>query len=87
MTDPVEGRLQRIEDKLDDLHQAMIALARIEERQANQSADTDRLASRVNGIEGRVQTLEGRTGWLPAVERTFWVAVAGVVAWLTRQWG
>ena len=55
MSDPVEGRLQRIEDKLDDLHQAMISLARIEERQATQFAEARKLNERIDGVETRVK--------------------------------
>lgn len=82
MTDLVDKRLQRIEDKLDRYLEGQV---RLEERAAAQSADTNRLSERVNGIEGRVEKLETRTGWLPGVERLFWVAVAGVASWMGRQ--
>lgn len=87
MSDPVNSRLQRIEDKLDQLHHAMVSLARIEERQTSQAADARRLSERVDTIEGRVKTLEGRTGWLPGVERVFWVGVAAFASWITGRLG
>lgn len=91
MSDPIEGRLQRIEDKLDRLHSLTESIARVEERQESQSADARRLHKRADGIEGRLKTLETRTGWLPGVERFFWMGVAAVVAaagtWFGRSGG
>lgn len=84
MSDPVEGRLQRIEDKLDQLHHTMVSVARVEERQATQASETRKLSARVESIEGRVKTLEGRTGWLPGVERVFWIVVAAAAGAASR---
>ena len=84
MSDPVEGRLERIESKLDQMHSAVVTLARIDERQVAHSERMDRIDSRTDAIESRVKALEGRTGWLPGVERLFWVAIAAAIGWLGK---
>lgn len=71
MEDPavtrIEGRLAQIEKNIGDLSQAMISLARVEERQAFNASALDRLESRmeanVGNLYDRVRPLE-RLRWM-----------------------
>lgn len=76
-------RLARIESKLDEMAQAVVALARVEERMAMIYSAHERHAERLQKIEGHLTKLDatarenGMT--LRFAERLFWIVVtAGV---------
>ncbi len=81
-----EKRLERIEQKLDDMSKAIVSLARMEERMVTlfKRMDTyddaqEKLSERVSKIE-KVSGADGVT--LRFLERIFWiVATAGITAY------
>ena len=89
---PEEKRLERIEKKLDEMSEAIVSLARMEERMITlfkrmDSYDDDqtRLSDRVSKIE-KVSGADGVT--LRFLERIFWiVATAGITAYVVSHMG
>jgi len=87
-----EKRLERIEQKLDDMSKAIVSLARMEERMVTlfkrmDSYDDaqDKLSERVSKIE-KVSGADGVT--LRFLERIFWiVATAGITAYVVSNMG
>ena len=87
---PEEKRLERIEQKLDEMSKAIVSLARMEERMVTlfKRMDTyddaqDKLAERVSKIE-KVSGADGVT--LRFLERIFWiVATAGITAYVVTH--
>jgi light-regulated signal transduction histidine kinase (bacteriophytochrome) len=85
-----EKRLERIENKLDEMSEAIVSLARMEERMVTlfkrmDSYDDaqDKLADRVSKIE-KVSGADGVT--LRFLERIFWiVATAGITAYVVTH--
>lgn len=83
MTQHLDARLTRIEDKLDTLADAMAQIARVEERLSQQSGSMDHLVRRVDDHDQRLSEVERKVtrsgvvvGW---GERLFWVLVVGAV--------
>lgn len=89
---PEEKRLERIEQKLDEMSKAIVSLARMEERMVTlfkrmDSYDDaqDKLSDRVSKIE-KVSGADGVT--LRFLERIFWiVATAGITAYVVNHMG
>lgn len=89
---PEEKRLERIEKKLDEMSEAIVSLARMEERMVTlfkrmDSYDDaqDKLSDRVTKIE-KVSGADGVT--LRFLERIFWiVATAGITAYVVSHMG
>jgi len=87
---PEEKRLERIEQKLDEMSKAIVSLARMEERMVTlfKRMDTyddaqDKLSDRVAKIE-KVSGADGVT--LRFLERIFWiVATAGITAYVVTH--
>lgn len=83
-----DQRLERMENKLDDLSKAVISLARMEERMitlfkrmetydAAQSAAIDRIAALEKHVGANGQMLR-------FAERLFWIIVAAGVTWFVK---
>ena len=87
-----EKRVERIEQKLDEMSKAIVSLARMEERMVTlfKRMDTyddaqDKLAERVSKIE-KISGADGVT--LRFLERIFWiVATAGITAYVVSNMG
>jgi hypothetical protein len=87
-----EKRLERIEQKLDDMSEAIVSLARMEERMITlfkrmDSYDDEqtRLSDRLSKVE-KVSGADGVT--LRFLERIFWiVATAGITAYVVGHMG
>ena len=79
-----EDRLERIEKKLDEVGQAIVALARMEERMVTLFRRMDLYDSTQNEISVRVNKLEHSTGingqMLRFAERVFWIVVTAGAA-------
>ena len=76
-------RLAKIEDKLDKLSEAIISIARIEERVATVLKHIDRFFIRLDRLEQRIDVVETNTASqekaLSFTERFFWIMItAGV---------
>jgi uncharacterized coiled-coil protein SlyX len=83
----VEQRLSRFEQKLDGINDALVSLARIEERVTTILKHNDRTHDQVSGLEIRIETLESKAAVhefsLGKGERIFWLCMtvlAGVIA-------
>ena len=84
MTD--EARLERIEKKLDEVGQAIVALARMEERMITLFKRMDKLDQEQANHGRRLQLVEGRSGsngqMLRFAERAFWIVVSAGIAYI-----
>ncbi len=82
-----EARLERIEKKLDGLSEAIVSLARIEERMITLFNRSDIVEQRIERLSERVAAMEKLTGTIRFGERLFWIAVstgAGVIAFWVK---
>ena len=79
-----DARLERIEKKLDEVGQAIVALARMEERMITLFKRMDKLDQEQVGHGRRLQVIEGNVGnngqALRFAERVFWILVTAGVA-------
>lgn len=84
------SRLDRFEDKLDKLADAVLTIARVEERQAQHSRTLERVWNEVNavredvkGIKTRLSVVENKqsesSGKMSVWERIAWIVVAAIV--------
>lgn len=83
-----ETRLDRIESKLDRVGEAIVDLARMEERLITLFKRMDRYDDAQSKASERIDTLESkaqRTGLTVAVvERVFWIVVTAALAMYIR---
>jgi hypothetical protein len=81
-----EARLERIERKLDEVGQAIVALARMEERMITLFKRMDKLDQEQSNHGRRLQLVEGRVGTngqtLRFAERVFWIVVSAGIAYI-----
>lgn len=85
-----EDRLERMEEKLDKLQEAVVALARMEERMVTLFNRMDKYDDEQKDNRQRIEALESRTGLngqtLRFAERIFWIVAASSVAfWFSHQ--
>ena len=77
------GRLERIEIKLDSVAEALVALARLDEKTTSLYRRLDTLDDQQTQQSNRLVTLEGSVGSngasLRFAERLFWIVLAAVV--------
>jgi len=81
-----DARLERIEKKLDEMGEAIVALARMEERMVSLFKRMDsydkaqtRTTDRLEKLE-KVQGVNGQT--LRFAERVFWIIISALVGYL-----
>ena len=78
-----DARLKRMEDKLDTLSEAIVQMARMEERMISLFKRLDRVDDTFNKLDTRMDTLEqtsikrGQT--IAFAERLFWIVMTGAV--------
>tara|TARA_R100001530_G_C4222671_1_gene130412 strand:- start:103 stop:390 length:288 start_codon:yes stop_codon:yes gene_type:complete len=84
-------RLEKIEDKLDKLTEAIVSIARIEERVATVLKQNDRFFVRLDKLESRLDEVETKTAAyqnsLAFTERFFWILITtgvGLLAYYIR---
>jgi hypothetical protein len=84
-----EDRLARIENKLDQLTDAMVTMARMEERMITLFKRMDRYDEAHVKVEAKLSTLEKtsvRRGVLEAVlDKAFWLVGGALLAWYLRK--
>lgn len=89
MTD--DARLERIEKKLDEVGQAIVALARMEERMITLFKRMDNLDQEQAQHGRRITLIEGKVGsngqMLRFAERVFWIVVTAGVAFIFTRGG
>ena len=84
------ARLERIESKIDDLSEAVISLARMEERMITLFKRMDAYDSRQNELDQKLvgieKTLIGRGLFFQIVDKAAWIAIAAIITmYITRQ--
>jgi len=86
-----EARLERIEKKLDEVGQAIVALARMEERMITLFKRMDNLDQEQTHQGRRITLIENRVGsngqMLRFAERVFWIVVTAGVAFIFTRGG
>ena len=86
MSDSQDQRLEKIEQKIDRLADAVVSIARIEERVATVLRQNDRFFIRMDKIEQRLDDVEAQsdvnsnTGRF--IERFMWIVVAAAIGLL-----
>lgn len=91
MAENTNSRLDRIEEKLDRLTDAMVAMARAEEKINALQDDHDKMYERINRLSTKLddiaQKVEDNSRTVQFIHRLFWiciVAIAGAIA--TNVW-
>jgi len=86
MADSQEQRLEKIEEKLDRLADAVVSIARIEERVATVLRQNDRFFIRMDKIEQRLDDVESQSdvnsNTERFIERFMWIVVAAGIGLL-----
>ena len=84
-----EDRLARIETKLDSLAEAMVTMARMEERMVTLFKRMDRYDDAQADINVKVSSLEKgsiRRGVVETMlDKAFWIIGGGIVAWYFKK--
>jgi len=82
-------QMNRMEKKIDKLSDALVTLARTEEKVANVVSENDRLFRALQTALKRISILELKAtksgGVINVIERTFWVAFAAGVAFFVGK--
>ena len=82
----VEQRLTRFEEKLDGINEALVSLARIEERVTTILKHNDRIHEQVQQLDSRIDELESQNAvqefTLGKGERLFWLGMTVFVGLL-----
>ena len=81
--DGVTPRLDKIDEKLDKLSDAISQLARIEERISNQTSTMNKLYDDITSLEKRVRAIEyqssARGVVIGSVERFGWLVITAAI--------
>jgi hypothetical protein len=89
MAEMSEERLARIENKVDNLAEAMVTMARIEERMVTIFKRMDRYDESQDKINAKLDGLDKNSNRRNVIEsildRGFWIVVAGAVMWYFRK--
>jgi predicted nuclease with TOPRIM domain len=84
VSDPISNRLEKLEGKIDKLADAIVAIARIEERVTTVLKQNDRFIARMDRLENRVEVVEQKaivnSKGVSMFERAFWIVFAGIVS-------
>lgn len=86
VSDTNTKRLDRIEQKVDELHSLVVALTRVEERLTTVFKKQATIDDKISDIEKDVKTLSEKIG-NGFVEKIFWVVLASAVGFLAAQIG
>ena len=68
----MENRIERIESKIDDLQEAIVSLARVEERITTIFSRQTKIEEQVNSMDEKLSKIHPSVAF---AERLFWVAV------------
>ena len=86
-----DDRLDRIEKKLDTMAEAIVSLARMEERMVTLFKRMDSYDTEQSDLEKRISEIEKSVGTngqtLRFAERLFWIVTAGGVGWIFANTG
>ena len=91
MSDNTATRLERIENKMDKMAEALVTLARVEEKMENYNKYRDDSWSRMNKFSEKLDAIEKKVDenahTVQVINKLFWVAIvaaAGAIA--TQIW-
>ena len=91
MADNTATRLERIENKMDKMEEALVTLARVEEKMENNNKYRDDSWSRMNKFSEKLDAIEKKVDenahTVQVINKLFWVAIvaaAGAIA--TQIW-
>lgn len=83
MPDTTHGRLDRIEEKIDKLADAMISLARAEEKLANLAEAQSHQIERLNRLSIKIDDIAGETAdntrTVQLINKLFWVVIVAAI--------
>ena len=91
MAENTNSRLDRIESKLDQLTEAMVAMARAEEKIANLQQDQNNMFERMNKHSEKLDHIEKvcqdnhRT--INVISKLFWIVTVAVIGSIVTQIG
>jgi hypothetical protein len=89
MADMSEERLARIEVKVDNLAEAMVTMARIEERMVTVFKRMDRYDETQEKIDAKLSNLEKHSlkrGVIETIlDKAIWIIAGGFVAWYFKK--
>ena len=89
MADTTSTRLDRIETKLDTLADAMIALARTEEKLVALKEDQSNMFNRMNHFSQKLDSIElqvkDNANTVSIINKLFWVAVVAISGSIAAQ--
>jgi len=83
----MEDRLSRVEKKIDQLQEAIISLARVEERLVTVFNRQSTIEQKVNHIEAKVDKLSDSVISSRSTERIIWLVIAAAIAAAFRYLG
>lgn len=82
--DDQDKRLERIESKVDRMSEAIVSLARMEERMITLFKRMDAYDEQQSKITEKMQDIEVKQASSLWVERVMWVGVAALISWLLK---
>jgi predicted nuclease with TOPRIM domain len=89
MADSTAIRLSRIEEKLDKLTDAMVSIARAEEKMTGLKEDHDRMYERVNRLSQKLDEIEKKVDdnarVVSVINKLFWVALVALSGSIAAQ--
>jgi len=89
MADTNDARLDRIENKLDQLAEAMIAMARYEEKLSGLKEDHDRAFERMNRLSQKLDEIQAKVDdnahTVQVINKLFWVATVAISGSIAAQ--
>jgi ribosome-binding ATPase YchF (GTP1/OBG family) len=84
------ARLDRIEEKLDQMTQAIIALARAEEKISTlaefNKQQSEQIQSLINRIDKVEQLVNSNASTVNVINRIFWVILVGLISAITWEY-
>ena len=91
MADNTDSRLHRIEEKLDKLADAMVAMARAEEKINALQDDHDKMYERLNRLSQKIDDISTKVDensrTVQFIHRLFWVCIVAIAgALVTNMW-
>jgi len=83
-------RLDRIEEKLDQMAQAIIALARAEEKISTladfNKQQSEQIQSLINRIDRVEHLVNSNAGTVNVINKIFWVIIVGLISAITWEY-
>jgi len=83
----MEDRLSRVEAKIDGLQEAIISLARVEERLVTVFNRQSSIGSKVMGLDDKVDRLSESVVRTRQTERIVWIVIAAAIGAVFRYLG